>query len=326
MLNQEVNILNEIAKDTLNGLRSHPKFLSSKYFYDEKGSEIFQDIMNMPEYYLTNSEYEIFAKQTDLILKGFNPRNENFNLIEFGAGDGLKTKILLRSLSEQNISFNYIPIDISEDALNGLVYSINNEFPNLNIIPKAGDYFEMFEDLNKLHFERKVILFLGSNIGNFKIDESINFLQRIGSLMNSNDKLFIGFDLKKDPRVIQDAYNDKHGHTRDFNLNLLNRLNRELGADFNTDNFIHCPLYDPLTGAAKSYLISTINHTVKFKELNTEIKFERWEPIYTEMSQKYDLRMISMLAEKSGFQITCNFFDEKRFFLNSLWALKKDEI
>ena len=141
-------------------------------------------------------------------------------------------------------------------------------------------------------------------------------------MMSENDKLLIGLDLKKDPDVILKAYNDPHGHSRDFNLNLLERFNRELGADFDISKFKHVPLYDPLTGAAKSYLVSLQKQKIFFKPIGKEIQFEKWEPIFTEMSQKYDMQMIEDFAENSGFVIEENFFDSRHYFVNSLWKKK----
>jgi dimethylhistidine N-methyltransferase len=236
-------LISELATDTLNGLSANPKYLLSKYFYDDAGSMIFQDIMQMPEYYLTDCELEIFTTHRKLITEAFSEGVHAFDLIELGSGDGLKTKILLQFLVEKKVNFNYIPIDISHKANIDLVTSLKNELPQLNVSAKTGDYFQEVKKLNGYSGLRKVFLFLGSNIGNFSDDEIDRFFSQLSNLCHKGDKLLIGFDLKKSPDVIMKAYNDSHGHTRRFNLNHMARINRELKADFNPDNFEHQAVY-----------------------------------------------------------------------------------
>jgi uncharacterized SAM-dependent methyltransferase len=168
----------------------------------------------------------------------------------------------------------------------------------------------------------KIVLFLGSNIGNFTQDESITFLKHLRAVLNKQDKLLIGFDLKKDPEIILRAYNDPHGLTAAFNLNLLSRINDELDADFNTDHFMHKEVYDPETGKAESYLISIKNQQVDIPGLGRIFHFKEKERIFMEVSQKYDESMIDALAEQSGFEVTRNFYDKRNWFVNSLWELK----
>lgn len=318
----ETTQLSEIAVDTLKGLSASPKFLSSKYFYDDRGSKIFQDIMNMPEYYLTNCEEEIFQNQKEEIFQSFKPNNERFDLIELGAGDGMKTKILLEHFKNNNADFTFIPVDISKEVVKTLVDDLEKDFPQLNVDAKIGDYFQMMEEINRYDSAPKIILFLGSNIGNYNESESITFFSHLREIMNPQDKLFIGFDLKKDPKIILDAYDDPHGHTAAFNLNLLNRLNDELGANFNLKNFKHHEVYNPQTGTAKSFLVSLKKQSVYIKILSTAFEFDKWETIYTEMSQKYDLNMITSFANQCGFEIVRNFTDSRQYFMNSLWKLK----
>lgn len=312
-----------LAQNVSLGLTANPKFLSSKYFYNDEGSRIFQEIMRMHEYYLTDCELEIFETQKQQILAAFGGMNKKFDLVELGAGDGMKTKVLLNYFLDKNISFNYLPIDISEIAVINLVHELKNEFPMLNVIGKVGDYFHMMNELSQSDNTPKVLLFLGSNIGNFNHMESVLFLKQLKAVMNPDDLLFIGFDLKKDPEIILNAYNDPHGYTASFNLNLLQRINEELGANFEIPNFKHQEVYDPLTGTAKSYLISRKQQKVTIAELDLEIDFESGETIYTEMSQKYDRLMIESMAKESGFEIVRNFSDSRQYFMNALWKLKK---
>lgn len=316
------NETNEFANDVLEGLSSEPKFLQSKYFYDEQGSEIFQEIMHMPEYYLTDCELEIIKTHKQSIFETISDKIKSFELIELGAGDGMKTKILLKHLFESKADFKYVPIDISETAIENLELEIKALFPELEVSGQIGDYFHLLEEMSRKSCARKMLMFLGSNIGNMEHEESLEFLSKLRTVMNRRDVLLIGFDLKKDPEIIKKAYNDPHGITAAFNLNLLQRINNELQADFKLAQFQHIEYYDPATGTAKSYLISLCEQPVHLAALGKTINFEKNESIYMEMSQKYDLEMIRELAENSGFEIVRNFTDKRQFFMDSIWKPK----
>jgi dimethylhistidine N-methyltransferase len=308
------------AEDVRTGLSGSPKTLSSKYFYDDEGSRIFQEIMKLPEYYLTRCETEIFREQAGEIFEAFKKENASFDLIELGPGDGSKTALLIDHFLKQSADFAYIPIDISAEALRTLSERFQKQFPDLIIREKNGDYFRVLETLKETQGGRtKIVFFLGSNIGNFRKDESIDFFQRLSAAMSKDDLLFIGFDLQKDPRVILRAYDDPSGVTSSFNLNLLKRMNRELGANFAVEKFMHYASYHPTDGAARSYLISREDQIVHIETLSQSFEFAAWEPIYMEISQKYTLSMIAELAQKSGFQVIRNFFDSKNYYTNSLW-------
>ncbi|MBA2494035.1 MAG: L-histidine N(alpha)-methyltransferase [Acidobacteria bacterium] len=310
---------NTFADDVTQGLSASPKFLSSKYFYDDEGSRLFQEIMKLPEYYLTRAEFEIFSEQTNEIFSAFNADDSPFDLIELGAGDGTKTSLLVDYFLKQNAGFTYIPIDISAKALNTLTAKFEKEFPQLRIQTKQGDYFKTLKTLGAKTSKKKIILFLGSNIGNFRQEQAKEFFTGLRAVMNKNDLLFIGFDLQKDPQTILDAYSDKQGVTDAFNINLLKRVNRELGANFDPKEFSHYAIYHPIEGAARSFLISQKKQTVFIESLNKNFDFEAWEPIFMEISQKYSLKMIEELAKESGFQIEKNFFDSKNYYADSLW-------
>ena len=314
--------LSEFASDTLTGLTAKQKFLHPKYFYDDNGSKIFQRIMRMPEYYLTESELEIFSAQADEIGKEIAKNNEFFDIIELGPGDGLKSGILLKSMMKDNMGFTYIPVDISKQALHDLVKKLSAELPELPVHEAAGDYFHVMHDLRQRNGKPKVILFLGSNIGNFTERERMHFLQQLSNITAPGDKLLIGVDLKKSPRFIINAYDDPHGYTRDFNLNHLLRINRELDADFQIDNFEHHASYDPVSGAARSYLVSKKPQKVNLGVTGTEILFRQWESIFMELSQKFDLDDIEKMAREAGFIAKKNFTDQKNYFADSLWERK----
>lgn len=305
-----------LASDVLSGLCQNPKRLPSKYFYDEEGDKLFQKIMHMPEYYLTNAEHDIMEKHRSSILQTIG--HQSFDLVELGAGDGYKTKVLLQYLLDQNIDVRYCPIDISGHVLIELENSLKSEFPALTFHCLEGDYFDMLEHLRIRSNTPKVILFMGANIGNMTPEEAQGFLHRIQENMNSGDFLLVGFDLKKDPQLILDAYNDSAGITAAFNLNLLYRINRELGANFNVSQFKHWETYNPQTGATRSYLISKVDQEVYFPTLKKTIFFAAWEAIDVELSQKYSLCEIQSLTQKAGLKIVKHLHDQKKYFVDSI--------
>lgn len=309
------------AADVLRGLSASPKSLSSKYFYDDEGSRLFRQIMELPEYYLTRAEFEIFRTKAPEIFSAFAENGKSFDLIELGAGDGTKTAVLIDYFLRQKADLTYTPIDISQEALDALSEKFRARFPNLSMKSQTGDYFRILETLKTESDKSKIILFLGSNIGNFSHEQSIDFFRNLRSVMNANDLLFVGFDLQKDPRVIVEAYDDSQGITAQFNLNLLRRINRELGANFNLDEFSHYAFYRPNECAARSFLISRAHQTVFIKALNQSFEFKAWEAIFMEISQKYSLEMIEDLAQSGGFQVAKNFFDSQNYFVDSLWKI-----
>lgn len=308
---------NTFAQDVLEGLSADEKYLSSKYFYDDNGSRIFQEIMHMPEYYLTDSEFEILSLQAKQIIDSVQ-FNQPFNIIELGAGDGFKTFKLLECLVNTEVEFHYVPIDISQEAIDILSKKLKERLPNLSIQAKVGDYFQVLKEL-KQDETPSLLLFLGSNIGNYSDTQVNDLLQLFNESMKKGDKLLLGVDLKKNPLVIQKAYLDEAGITKKFNLNLLLRINRELDADFKIDDFDFYSYYNPDTGEVKSYIVSLRNQKVEIKKLNTTIEFRYDELIWTELSKKYSLTQIEELAQTNGFTIAENFLDCKHYFVDSLW-------
>ncbi len=321
MTTKTTTITSAFSQEVTEGLTSFPKFLSSKYIYDKKGDKLFQDIMAMPSYYLTNCEFEIFETHKESISKAFTDSN-GFDLIELGAGDGKKTKVLLKHLIERGDNFTYLPIDISQNVLDGLKESVEREIPGINIKPQQGTYFEVLEDVAGYNERKKVIMVLGSNIGNLLHPQAIDFLTNIQKAMTPGDLLYMGFDQKKNPQTILDAYNDPEGITEAFNKNLLHRINNEMEADFNPDNFKHWEVYDPETGTAKSYLVSTKDQSVTIKSLDLTVDFTAWETIHTEISQKYDDNIVQWLAGESGLEIINEFSDSKAYYKNYLFKKK----
>ena len=315
--------LNQFATDVLEGLSSDPKQLSSKYFYDDEGSRLFQEIMKLPEYYLTRCELEIFEKQAEDIFAAFRNGGIAFDLIELGAGDGTKTAVLVSHFLERNADITYSPIDISQEALDALSDKFSAEFPSLRMETRQGDYFQILKSLKNGNGRRKVLMFLGSNIGNFTREQSVSFFRDLRAVMSENDLLFIGFDLLKDPHVIVRAYDDEQGVTAKFNLNLLRRINRELGGNFELDKWTHYAVYRPVQCAARSFLISREKQSVHIKALNRTFEFDQWEAVFMEISQKYTVSMIEEMAVESGFEVKQNFFDDRSYYCDSLWKLAK---
>ncbi|MGV3460841.1 MAG: L-histidine N(alpha)-methyltransferase [Flavobacterium sp.] len=313
----ETTLYSAFATDVLEGLTAERKHLSSKYFYDDNGSRIFMQIMKMPEYYPTGCEFEILAQQSDTILEktGFTGK---FNIVEFGSGDGIKTKQLLKAFTNKNANFTYIPIDISQKALDALEINILNSLPLIDMKPKRGDYFEVLHELSATETPN-LFLFLGGNIGNYKAADAQVLLDDFYSGMKKGDKLLMGIDLQKNPHTIQKAYDDPHGITKAFNINLLSRINNELDADIKLDQFDFYCHYNPQNGEVNSYLVSLKKQHFHSSVLNTTFHFEKDELIWTELSKKYILHEIEFLAENSGFTVINNFMDCRHYFTDTLW-------
>ncbi len=314
--------MNNFLQDVLKGLQSLPKYLDSKYFYDKKGDELFQKIMASDEYYLTDCEMEILSTQTAEIADAVLNGNKQLDVIEFGAGDATKSSYLLKELLKRKAIATYFPIDISENIIEFLKKTLPPVLPGLNIHGLNGEYFSMLSEANKISNNRKLVLFLGANIGNFKFNEMPQFCRSLYNELSEGDLVVIGFDLIKHPRKIRDAYDDAQGITHQFNLNLLSRINKELNADFDIKKFDHYASYDPDTGASKSYLVSLVTQDVYIGE-NHLIHFEKDETIFMEISQKYSIEAIKRTAIESGFTPVVCFFDSHNYFTDVLWEVSK---
>src|SRR5690554_5659916 len=311
------NIRNTAFKrDVHQGLTDFPKHLSSKYIYDKNGDRLFQKIMAMPEYYLTECEFEILSTHTQTIGELFRDRENGLDLIELGAGDGKKTKVLLKYMADNNFNFIYKPIDISENAVEMLSANLAQEMPILNVDAEVGEYFEVLDRLKEFDKRKKVIMVLGSNIGNLLHPNAIDFLTKLENTLGPDDLLFMGFDLKKNPQTILNAYNDKTGITEAFNKNVLTRINRDLGGNFDIEKFIHWESYNPETGTAKSFLVATEAMEVEIEQIDLKLQFDQWESIHVEISQKYDDKIVTWLAEQSGLEIVTSFADKNVYYKN----------
>ncbi|MCB9593917.1 MAG: L-histidine N(alpha)-methyltransferase [Sandaracinaceae bacterium] len=309
----------DFAYEVLVGLSEKPKRLSSKYFYDDAGSRYFQQIMGLEEYYPTRCEEEILRRSAEAIVAPLLD-GRPINLVDLGAGDGKKTMILIEELRRVGADFTFVPIDISEGAMKELVGKIRVQMPDVSVEGLVCEYADGVHHLARVAGERRnLVLFLGSNIGNFGRVRANAFLRRLWSSLRAGDYALVGFDLKKDIEVLLAAYNDKSGVTSAFNLNLLERINRELGGDFDVSTFRHFGTYNVFSGAMESYLVSLVPQVVTIAALELSFAFDAWEPIHTEYSYKYLRSDITRLAAGSGFSVQRDFEDERGWFVDSLW-------
>jgi L-histidine N-alpha-methyltransferase len=311
----------EFKKEVLSGLSLPHKKISSKFFYDQQGSHLFNQITRHPDYYLTQCELSIiktYKKQIADYLK-----DQPFNLIELGPGEGIKTQLLIEEFLDDSLIFSYIPIDISASYLEQLNTEFDRKLPALKVTALHADYFQGLQWLSLTSGQRNVVLFLGSSIGNFDVKATEEFFHHLWQVLHHDDYVIIGFDLRKDIDILMRAYNDRDGLTRDFNLNLFRRINRELGANFAIDELQHYGTYNVYTGAMESYVVSLAEQVVEISALNSSIILQQFEPIHVEYSYKYTLSQIETLAQITGFEIVKNFADSKAYFIDSLWRVNK---
>lgn len=295
----------DILRELLEGLQKPEKSLPSKLFYDELGSELFEQITRLDEYYPTRTEAEIFTDRIDEIIGHLG---SDVTLIEFGSGNSQKTRILLDHLPDP---VGYVPIDISQEKLTESATAIAAAYPGLNVIPIWADYTRELE-LPAIEGSRKAAFFPGSTIGNFYPDEAEAFLKRVAELVGEGGGLLIGVDLKKDERILNRAYNDAEGVTAAFNLNVLAHINRAFGANFQLDQFRHHAAYNEALGRIEMYLVSRIDQTVSLGD--AEISFKRDERILTEVSHKYTVEDFERLAVRGGFHVQDVWTDRDRLF------------
>ena len=305
--------LADFEAELRNGLRRSPPIIPSKFFYDTRGSELFEEICRLPEYYPTRTEVRIMEAHGREIARCIGPRAQ---IVEYGSGSGIKTRLLLTML-EQPAS--YVPIEISKSALRGCYESLHETFPELSIVPVCADYTEPIQlpSVTDDH-DRSVVFFPGSTIGNFKPDDAIVFLERTAAMVGRDGGLLIGVDLVKDVDVLEAAYNDAAGTTADFNLNMLARANRELDAGFDLDAFEHRAVYDTSHDRIEMHLVPDEDQVV---ELGGEsIRVDGEETIITEYSYKYRVDDFQEMAAESGFEARKMWTDEDDLF--SMWYLE----
>ena len=299
--------LESFLAEVLIGLRKPQKELPSKYFYDERGSQLFEGICELKEYYITGIEASIMRSHIEEIVELIGP---HVLVIEHGCGNCEKVRFLMDHLHDP---VAFIPIDISQEQLVQVAKELDSIFPQLQVLPVCADYTSNFElPIPKRESKRTVVYFPGSTIGNFDPMPARHFLEHAANLCGSDGALLTGVDLKKDPAVLHDAYNDSEGVTAAFNLNLLERINRELGCDFQLDAFEHYAFYNPRESRVEMHLISQKNQAVQVD--GETISFTRGESIWTESSYKYDLDEFEQIAAVAGFRVERVWVDERRWF------------
>jgi L-histidine Nalpha-methyltransferase len=308
-----------LAEDVRNGLAAQPKRFLPKYFYDELGSQLFEAICLLPEYYLTRAENEIFQRYAGEIADSVNGQ---VTLVEMGSGSASKTRLIIEALLRRQSSLLFMPVDISASAIESSSRILLQSYPRLAIEAYAADYFAGLAELGKTPRQRTLALFLGSNISNFDIEEAHRFLRALRSVLRTGDALLLGADLRKDPAILEAAYNDSLGVTSAFNLNVLARINRELGGTFDLRSFRHRAFYNEEVGRIEIYIESLVEQTVIIKKLDLEVHFSAGELIHTENSYKYDIAGIARLARETGFECSRTWFDSlERFSSNLLLAV-----
>jgi len=309
----------DFADSVRDGLGSTPKTLPSRFFYDALGSRLFEEICDLPEYYLTRAETEILETSAAGLARDLP---EIGVIVELGSGSAVKTEYLLRAFETDARPLSYAPIDVSRSALEASVERLERKHPRLEILPAVAEYESGLEEIHALGLEPKLTLWLGSSIGNLERPAASAFLARVRKTMVPADRLLIGIDLRKDRHVLERAYDDAPGVTARFNLNLLSRINRELKADFELDHFRHRVHYDEPSGSVQSFLESQREQRIRIRDLGIEVPFGEGERIHTEDSHKYSLAEIDSLAREAGLQLERRYFDSaRRFTLNLFRSL-----
>ncbi len=293
------------ARDAIEHLSAHPKRLSPKYFYDATGSELFEAITRLPEYYPTRTELSILRDRGGEIAS-ILPRAAG--LVEFGAGATTKVRLLLRHCDVRT----YVPVDISGDFLKSQAEALRKDFPSLSVHPVTADFTAPFALPEAIARLPKVGFFPGSTLGNFEPEEAGKFLRSARDILGRGAQMIIGVDLEKDERTLQDAYNDAAGVTAKFNLNVLVRINRELGGNFDLSAFAHRAIYNHDQHRIEMHLISKRKQTVRM--LGTAFSFQAGESIHTENSYKYSLERFSALAHRSGWKVRKTWTDAANMF------------
>ena len=306
----------EFADAVRVGLTGRPKTLPCRYFYDEVGSQLFEQICELPEYYLTRAETEILTYHGDEIVAGLA---DDLTLVELGSGSAVKTRLLIEALIKRQETLRFTPIDVSRTALEQSADELLQRYGSLEIVAVLAEYAEGIAELNSQNNGPELILWLGSSIGNLTRNESAGFLGKLASQMSTEDRLLIGIDLRKSASVLEPAYDDAAGVTSAFNLNVLARVNAELDADFDLTSFNHVARYDEVEGRVEMHLESAGKQMAKIGALDLEVSFTDGETIHTENSYKYSLEEIDQLVDASGLSLDARWFDdEKRFSLNMM--------
>jgi len=311
----------DFAHDIERGLSEELKSIPSKYIYDEKGVDTLSHLEGVFENYLMNCEYEILQNNKTNIARTIGLKK--FNMVGLGAGDAEKTKVLLNHFLKSSLDVTYFPIDKNESTMKNLIEDFEKDDMDIQIEGLVAEYFEGITWLVKNVRGPNLVLFPGSNIGTFTLSEAELFLHRLNNAMNEGDFLLIGFDLKKEVSVINKVSNDSKDIATRFNLNLLTRINRELGGEFEPGQFKYYGSFNENSGAVESKLVSQKDQKVHIKSLGKTFFFKKGETIHTENSYKFTEGDIFHLANRAGFDMLRNYTDSKGYFMDSLWQVSK---
>jgi L-histidine N-alpha-methyltransferase len=310
MIARELVAIPSYAAEVEEGLAKSRKTLPSKLFYDAVGSELFEEITRLPEYYLSRTELKILQERGDEIAQAAGP---NVAVVELGAGAATKTSTLLLALAGKQIRTSYFPVDISPSALAKAKIEVKRNSPAAFVHPVVADFSEGFGFLRDIP-GRKLVLYLGSSIGNFDPGPAVSMLAGVCQELSAGDSLLLGTDMVKDPAIMIPAYDDAQGITAQFNKNILGHLNRELGAGFNLDAFRHIARWNSLQSRMEMHLESVVRQTVEIELLQSRFKFAAGERIHTEDSHKYTMKMVNKMLKAAGFSLDQTWFDEKKWF------------
>lgn len=313
---QSRRAIRTFVEDVREGLTSTPKCLPPKYFYDAVGSALFDVITLLPEYYPTRAEAEILDNFADEIITAIE---SEMVLLELGSGSATKTRKLIEAVFRKQDELLFLPNDISPTVLEDSSRVLLQMFAGLRVEAYAADYFTALENFRLDTDKRVLALFLGSNIGNFTYEEAVEFMTALRKILKTGDYALIGTDLKKDVRVLIDAYDDPTLVTAAFNLNLLARLNREFAADFDLRKFRHLAIYNEAEGRVEMHLESLAAQTVRIRKLDLTVRFEKGETIHTENSYKFNMDDLTHLARVSGFRLQKNWLDSQKRFSSNLF-------
>lgn len=306
----------DFAADVRTGLSAQKKRLSCAFLYDRAGSQLFEEICSLPEYYLTRAEEEILRSRAAEIVGDLPP---DVDLVELGSGSAAKTRLLIEELIRRHGRLRYVPVDISRTMLEESSSALLADHPELSVLGVAAEYRAGLHELRRRLKGPRLVLWLGSNVGNFERDEAVRFLAEVRRDLDENDRLLLGVDLRKDRATLELAYDDPAGVSARFNLNLLARINRELGGHFDLDSFAHHARYHEDRGFVELSLVSRRAQTVRIDALGMDVAFEAGEEIHTENSHKYSIREIEALAEGAGYAVERAWLDaQQRFRLQRL--------
>lgn len=303
--------LDAFADDVREGLQSQRKYLSCRYFYDERGSALFEAICDLPEYYLTRAERQILTQRSDEIASHFDKPT---SLIELGSGSAVKTRLLIDALLRRQDALHYAPIDISRSALEQSAFTLLKDYDALDVTGVIGLYEEGLVRLQQEIAGPRLILWLGSSVGNFDEETAVHFLREVAASMEKDDRLLIGMDLDKDSALLESAYDDAQGVTAEFNLNLLVRINSAFAANFNLDHFAHRAHYNVEKRRIEMHLESLQAQTVPIEGLAMEVSFAAGEKIHSENSHKYRLEDIADFLQRSAFALEHQYLDDEQLF------------